>query len=129
VLSTLHGGDVATVIARLLDMGIETYSVTSAVRAVLAMRLARRVCVRCGGETGGCEACLGTGYVGRLPIVEFSGVTGGLRKLILASSDREALSMELAKGGMRTLRDRARELVSARLTSSAEVERVLGPEA
>jgi len=129
VLSTLHGGDVATVIARLLDMGIETYSVTSAVRAVLAMRLARRLCVRCAGETGGCETCSGTGYAGRLPIVEFSGVAGGLRKLILASADREALSRELAKGGMRTLRERARELVSAGRTSAAEVERVLGPEA
>jgi type II secretory ATPase GspE/PulE/Tfp pilus assembly ATPase PilB-like protein len=61
--------------------------------------------------------------------VEFSGVAGGLRKLILASADREALSRELAKGGMRTLRERARELVSAGRTSAAEVERVLGPEA
>ena len=109
-------------------MGMEPYSVTSSLRAVLAMRLVRRLCDRCGGAASGCADCGGTGYRGRVPIVEFATIGPELRKLILASSDSETLARELTRGGLRTLRQRANDAVAAKITSAAEVERVLGPE-
>jgi general secretion pathway protein E len=127
VLSTLHGGDVATVIARLLEMGLEPYVVTSALRAVLAMRLVRRLCERCRPLPSGCDACGHTGYAGRLPLVEFAEITGGLKKLILACGDSDAFAQELARGGMRTLAAHGIELVGEGRTSLAELTRVLGP--
>ena len=125
VLSTLHGGDVATVIARLIDMGIEPSTVTSALRAVFALRLVRQVCGECRAE--GCRSCGGTGYRGRLPLVEFAHLSGAVRKLILHSADAEGLARQLAAEGMTTLRDRAGGMLDARRTTAEEVERVLGP--
>ncbi len=127
VLSTLHGGDVATVIARLIDMGMEPYAVTSALRAVFAMRLVRKVCDRCRGAGSSCDACAGTGFHGRIPIVEFASISGGLRKVILSSPDSDALTRELASSGMKCLRDRGRDAVSTGLTLQSEIDRVLGP--
>ncbi|HUV39116.1 MAG TPA: GspE/PulE family protein [Planctomycetota bacterium] len=143
VLSTLHGGDVATVIARLLDMGVEPYVVTSALRAVLAMRLVRTLCEQCrreGPAVGlatrerplrtfepqGCGACGDTGYAGRRPIVEFAEITGPLRRLILASADAETLTRQLEAEGMITLVERGLELVEGGVTSLEEMRRVCG---
>jgi len=146
VLSTLHGGNVASVIARLLEMGLEPYVITSSLKAVLAMRLVRRLCGDCrrkgpavsvavpGGrfrtktfEPVGCDECGGTGFRGRLPVVEFTELSGELKKHILASGDSDTLSAQLEDEHMRTLLEHGIELVQAGKTSLGELSRVLGP--
>ena len=145
VLSTLHGGNIPTVLARLLDMGLEPYVITSAFKAVLAMRLVRVLCSACRGEgervsvrlskrtveltsmtAVGCEECSQTGYAGRRPLVEFVEVSTGLREMILASSDADAIASRLEAEGMRTLVERGCDLVSEGITSIDEIERVCG---
>jgi len=146
VLSTLHGGDVATVIARLLEMGVEPYVVTSALKAVLAMRLVRVLCPACRREAPpvtvrvssrdvtlknlepvGCDDCARTGFAGRRPVVAFAEISTDLRKLILAAADAETLSRQLERDGVRTLLERGIDLVEQGVTSLAEIERVCGP--
>jgi len=64
------------VVGRLLDMGIEPYLLTGALRGILNQRLLRRLCDACkhldesGWRAGGCERCGGTGYRGRLLVAE-----------------------------------------------------------
>ena len=97
VLSTLHTNDAAGTVSRLLDMGVEPYLLASTVNAIVAQRLARRLCSDCkqsyvadkslsqrflqaglvsGAEAvtlyrpTGCESCAQTGYSGRLNIAE-----------------------------------------------------------
>ena len=146
VLSTLHGGDIATVLTRLLEMGLEPYVVSSSLRAVLGMRLVRHLCEGCrrpgprvtvmvGGRgqptatfvPAGCQACGGTGYRGRLPVVEFAEIGPDLRKCILASADSEAIARQLAAEQVRMLLERGLELVETGSTSLDELRRVLGP--
>jgi type II secretory ATPase GspE/PulE/Tfp pilus assembly ATPase PilB-like protein len=144
VLTTLHAGSCAQVFTRLLDMGLEPHLVTSAVTHVLAQRLVRRLCA-CGEDdpaaaaraalgpeprprrASGCAACLGTGYRGRVPLVEHAGRSAALRTSVLARHDEAALAAALAAAGLRPLAARAIELVAQGVTSLAEVERVLGP--
>jgi type II secretory ATPase GspE/PulE/Tfp pilus assembly ATPase PilB-like protein len=153
VLSTIHSRSACGVITRLLDMGIEPYVVTSSLRAVMAQRLARVVCKDCAtpyepdpalaslvrGAQGefdgpflrgrGCEACLGTGFLGRtaltelLPVDEFlAGYIGdkvGTARLEAAA--REAGFDPLIADGVRKVREGR--------TTIEEVVRALGGEA
>ncbi len=121
VASTVHAGTAAAVFARLCEMGVEPYVVTSAVRGVLAQRLVRAKCASC---SAGCGACGGTGYSGRRLIAEWLPVTARLRDAILARGDATALAA--AAEGLPTLRDEAEALVAAGLTTREEVDRVLG---
>ncbi|MHB8521103.1 MAG: GspE/PulE family protein [Limisphaerales bacterium] len=138
VLSTMHCNDAAGAIARLDDMGIAPFLISSSVILACAQRLMRRVCPVCkepmayppkmfedlnidpdtfAGVTlyrgRGCDRCKNTGYSGRCAIIEVMSVTDDIRKLVI----QRASSMEVAKlalaQGMRTLRmvalDKARE--------------------
>ena len=107
VFSTLHTNDAIGGITRLVDMGVEPFLVSSAVRAFFAQRLVRRLCPVCREPTGaepeflesigfphyrrgqlmkakGCESCRGTGYQGRLSIYEVCIMTPALTHLINA---------------------------------------------
>ena len=105
VFSTLHTNDAIGGITRLVDMGVEPFLVSSAVRAFFAQRLVRRLCPVCREPTEvepeylesigfpnfrrgqlmkakGCESCRGTGYQGRLSIYEICIMTNALQHLI-----------------------------------------------
>jgi len=69
VIATLHGGSCRTVLERLLVLCPDKYAALSSTELVFNQRLLRRVCKDCAGQ--GCENCLGTGYQGRVPIVEW----------------------------------------------------------
>jgi general secretion pathway protein E len=112
VLSTVHAGTAPQVFARLLEMGIEPFVATTAVRGVLAQRLLRR-------REGG-------GFRGRVVAAEWLPMTAPLRKAILQRSDGEALEQAARETGARSLRDAARALVERGITDESEVERVLG---
>jgi len=146
VFSTLHTNDAPSAVARLADIGVKPFLIASAVRAVLAQRLVRKLCAVCktpadltekemralsldpsrmAGATiygpAGCEKCRGNGYKGRMGIFELFIIDDEVRQMInngMASSQLRRRAREL---GMRTLREDGIRKVLAGLTSGSEV--------
>jgi type IV pilus assembly protein PilB len=141
VLSTMHCNDAPGAIARLDDMGIAPFLISSSVILSCAQRLLRRICPHCkepvtyppklfedlgidpatSGEVHfyrgrGCERCKNSGHSGRLAIIEAMTISDEIRKLIIARANSRELGKVAISQGMRTLRmvalDRAREGVS-----------------
>jgi type IV pilus assembly protein PilB len=141
VLSTMHCNDAPGAIARLDDMGIAPFLISSSVILACAQRLMRRICSHCkepvtypakmyqdlsmdpsifDGITlfrgRGCERCKNTGYAGRLAIIEAMTVSDELRRLVIARANSREMGKIAIGQGMRTLRmvalDRVREGVS-----------------
>jgi type IV pilus assembly protein PilB len=141
VLSTMHCNDAAGAIARLDDMGIAPFLISSSVILACAQRLMRRICPMCkervtyparmfqdlgidpnfmDGVTlyrgRGCERCKSTGYTGRLAIIEAMTVTDEIRKLVIQRTSAMEISKLAIEQGMRTLRmvalDKVKEGVS-----------------
>jgi type II secretory ATPase GspE/PulE/Tfp pilus assembly ATPase PilB-like protein len=142
VFSTLHAGSACGVLSRLLDMGIEPYLLTSGVKGILNQRLLRRLCEACRRppsrpvssgnaaeewEAVGCNQCAGTGYHGRVLVAELLRLDAPMRQAILARADIETLEEAASGGGRQTIRIAAELTVSQGLTTSQEVERILGP--
>jgi type IV pilus assembly protein PilB len=130
VFTTLHTNDAPSSIARLLDLGVESFLLTATLEAVVAQRLVRRVCTQCkeeyvpsdeqlmelalrrqdvGDRTfwrgRGCDRCIKTGYKGRLAIFEIMVMNDDLREQIMAQASTNVLRHEARKRGMRTLRE------------------------
>jgi len=141
VLSTMHCNDAPGAIARLDDMGIAPFLISSSVILSCAQRLMRRICSHCkepvtypakmyqdlnidpslfDGVTlyrgRGCDRCKNSGYAGRIAIIEAMTVSDEIRKLIIARANSREMSKVAIGQGMRTLRmvalDRVREGVS-----------------
>ncbi len=125
VASTIHAGTAPQVFTRLLEMLIEPFVLTTAVRGVLAQRLLRRCCTAaaCAPE---CPSCHGSGYAGRTLVAEWLPMTAPLRKAVLARGDGEALAAAAKESEYLTLREQAQRLVAQQITNDEEVERVLG---
>ncbi|MFW6323903.1 MAG: type II secretion system ATPase GspE [Desulfovibrionales bacterium] len=148
VFSTLHTNDAAGAVTRLIDMGVEPFLVSSAVRAIIAQRLVRTICTAC-TETiepgpdelqelqlaglpvpatlprpAGCEECLKTGYRGRTGIYEFLILNEDLQSLILKTSDAHSIRKKAMSQGMPTLRDDGIRKVADGKTTMDEVLRV-----
>jgi type IV pilus assembly protein PilB len=151
VLTTLHTNDAPLAAARLVEMGIEPYLVSSGVVCVVAQRLVRRLC-ECkkeveltadllreqgfdcdkgfkGYEPVGCVRCNHTGYRGRLGIYEVMPITDQLRRLILDQASADEMRTKAREEGMRTLREDGLEKIKAGDTSVPEVLRVAGTSA
>ncbi|MBE0545619.1 MAG: Flp pilus assembly complex ATPase component TadA [Verrucomicrobia bacterium] len=141
VLSTMHCNDAPGAIARLDDMGIAPFLISSSVILSCAQRLMRRICSHCkepvtypvkmfqdlnidpnifDGITlyrgRGCDRCKNSGYAGRLAVIEAMTITDEIRKLVIARANTREMGKVAIGQGMRTLRmvalDRAREGVS-----------------
>jgi type IV pilus assembly protein PilB len=141
VLSTMHCNDAPGAIARLDDMGVAPFLISSSVILSCAQRLMRRICSHCkepvtyppkmfqdlnidpsifDGATlyrgRGCDRCKNSGYAGRLAIIESMTITDEIRKLIIARASTREMGKIAIGQGMRTLRmialDRVREGVS-----------------
>jgi general secretion pathway protein E len=143
-LTTFHAGGACEVIGRFLDMGIEAYAVRSGLRAVVAQRLVRRLCGACAEPTRrpedflglpvsraniprGCDACRGTGYLGRTVLAEILlPDSDEIGRAILDRADVRRLERIAAENGMVHRWERACAAVEAGLTSPAEVRRTLG---
>jgi type IV pilus assembly protein PilB len=151
VFATLHTNDAASAINRLVEMGIETFLVASAVECIVAQRLARRLCSKCAEtykptidilETDGfpwtkgdpipilkrpvgCNHCANTGYRGRLAILEVLYVTDAIRGLTVERSSAEVIKRQAVAEGMRTLRQDGLIKALEGLTSVEEVLRVV----
>ena len=155
VFSTLHTNDAAGAISRLLEMGVQDYLLSSSLLGVLAQRLVRRLCATCRKEvpfTGfaanepevtlqnvetprtvweavGCNACSGTGYLGRVAILELLPVTSELCKIIVQRADAGVIRTLAVQQGMRLLREDGWDKVRHGVTTVAEVLRVTREEA
>jgi len=136
LMSTMHSGNPAGALLRLLEMGVEPYQVTSSISAVVNQRLVRRLCEHCkqpDRNTGshrpvGCDECFGTGYHGRTLIAEMVQLDGELRKAILAKADLEQLLEILSARGHMTMRQDGTRLIREGVTTPEELEKVCGPE-
>jgi len=151
VLSTLHTNDAPSAVTRLTEMGIEPFLVGSALDAVLAQRLARRLCPKCKEaytptsealvqarfpwEDGkplpeifravGCSACSKTGYKGRLALHEVMVVSEEIERLAVERSSSATIEKVAREEGMRTLRDDGLDKVLQGVTSIEEILRVV----
>jgi general secretion pathway protein E/type IV pilus assembly protein PilB len=146
VLSTLHTNDTASVIPRLINMGLEPYLVAAVLRGAAAQRLVRKICPRCkqpeaprpeerrildmaglSAETlyrgTGCAACGFTGFSGRTIIAELFRGDPGLEERITGREKTSALSEYLKKRGMKTLLTRGLEIAAQGITTIEEVKR------
>ncbi len=148
VLTTLHANGAPLAAARLIDMGIEPFLVTSSVECVVAQRLVRCLC-ECkvpvkvtktmlsdngfdsprgftAYEPGTCVRCGQSGYKGRTGLYEVMTMTDTLRRLILDRASQDELRAEARRLGMRTLREDGLDKIRRGITSIPEVLRVVG---
>jgi general secretion pathway protein E len=133
LMSTMHSGTPAGALLRLLEMGIEPYQVTSSIAAVVNQRLVRRLCDKCKKKDGsgrvqptGCEACLGTGFKGRMLIADMVQLDSHLRKAILAKADSDELARILQDKGHISILQDGRRLVESGSTTDAELAKACG---
>jgi len=123
ILSTMHSGDPAECINRLLEMDIAPYQLVSTLSAVCSQRLVRTVCPRCGGAA--CDDCAATGYRGRTVCACLAEMDPALHAAILRRAPAEELRALIAARGGDLLED-AQRLLDAGVTTRAEVARVIG---
>lgn len=117
VISTLHAGSCKGVFDRLEAMCADRFAVISVTELVLNQRLLRRVCSHCLGK--GCEACLGTGYKGSVPVVEWVSVDDALRGKLRAHG-AQAVSPN------KPFSECALEIVQRGISNESELRRVFG---
>ena len=145
VLSTLHTNDTASTVARLIDMGIEPYMVSTSVVGIVSQRLVKRLCPSCkipykaddkdkkmlgiNGENlilyrpNGCNKCI-KGYRGRIPVHEVMYIDQNIRKLIDTGATTDEIEDASIKNGMKTLFASAVNLAVSGITSIEEVLRI-----
>jgi type II secretory ATPase GspE/PulE/Tfp pilus assembly ATPase PilB-like protein/DNA-binding NarL/FixJ family response regulator len=152
VYSTLHTNSAVATITRLLDFGLKRYVVATALEAIIAQRLARKICEGCRVEAApdaalcrriggpftqrplrnwrgaGCPACNRSGYRGRVGIYEVLVPDMPMRDLIASGANLLDIQRLAGASGLRTLHADAVEKVDLGLTTLDEVLRVLGPE-
>lgn len=121
VFSTLHTNDAASAIVRLVDMGVEPYLVAASVNCIVAQRLVRKVCEKCGGKNSGCLICGGSGFHGRIGLYEILPLNEELREMIHTRSSVSELKQKSLQMGMRTLLQDGMDKIKLGLTTEAEV--------
>ena len=144
VLSTLHTNEAVGAIARLIDMGIEPFLLTSSLIGVLGQRLIVKICPYCKesytadedmlrllGIKGkalmhgkGCRECRFTGYLGREGLFELLLVTEGIKKLIIEKAPASEIKTQAVKEGFRTMRQEGLLKAAEGITTIEEAMRV-----
>jgi type II secretory ATPase GspE/PulE/Tfp pilus assembly ATPase PilB-like protein len=122
VLSTLHTNDAASAVTRLIDIGVAGYKIATAVKGIVAQRLVRRVCRAC--AAGGCAACAGAGYRGRLAIAEILVASPEFERRVAAGAPTEAIAEAGRLAGCSTLWESGMALVVRGETTIDEIRRV-----
>ncbi|MBX3316573.1 MAG: Flp pilus assembly complex ATPase component TadA [Phycisphaeraceae bacterium] len=147
VLATLHTNDAVGAVARLLDMHVEPYLLSSALNGVVAQRLARTICAACRTKYyptpevladaglasmvgrpfqkgGGCPQCHDSGFQGRLGVYEVVEITEHMRRLVHNRGSSQMLRDQATRDGAMSLRQSGVQLALAGKTSLEEVLRV-----
>ena len=122
VLSTLHTNDAASAVTRLIDIGVASYQIATAVKGVVAQRLVRRICPECAAV--GCEACEGAGYRGRRAIAEILTTSPEFERQVAAGAPTESLAAAARASGCASLWDSGMALVQKGETTMEELRRV-----
>jgi type IV pilus assembly protein PilB len=153
VLSTLHTNDAPSALTRLSEMGVEPFLTSSAVSAVLAQRLMRKLCSACSEpyrpteaellsariprerlhELGdvelrhkvGCTRCSGTGFKGRIGVFQLLEVTDTIASLAARGANKDEIERAAAEEGMQTLWQDGVDKVLAGVTTVEELARVV----
>jgi type IV pilus assembly protein PilB len=153
VLSTLHTNDAPSTITRLGEMGVEPFLTGAAVSAVLAQRLARKLCTHCCEayqptdaeldelrispevlrvldgtvfyRKKGCPRCNHTGYRGRIGVFQFLSMSEEIAALAVQHASRDEIARAAMDNGMRSMWDDGLEKVASGLTSIEELARIL----
>lgn len=148
VFTTLHTNDAPSTIARLVDLGLETFLITAAIEGIVAQRLVRKICTHCRKEYQpgeeelmeigllaedvqgkkfyygpGCDFCNRTGYRGRLGLFEIMTFNDEIRDLIMNQASTNVLRDAARKNGMRMLRENGLQAVLEGITTIEEVAR------
>jgi general secretion pathway protein E len=145
VFSSIHANDSVGTILRLVDLGVEPFLVTSSLLAVLSQRLVRRVCNHCReereipaaerqvyerevGETrtlfafgAGCDHCAGTGYRGRVAVMELLVLNDEVRRLVLRNANSDDVQAAALQAGMRSMLQDGMFKAKAGVTTPTEV--------
>ena len=151
VVSTLHTNSAASTITRLADMGVENYLIADSVVGIIAQRLVRRICPKCGIDSeatetekiilgvenvsgpvkikraavgGQCMHCGGNGYRGRVGVYEIMPITSKLRNLISAGTRADDIEAAALEEGMKTLRMAAAGYALQGITTIEEGKRM-----
>jgi type II secretory ATPase GspE/PulE/Tfp pilus assembly ATPase PilB-like protein/8-oxo-dGTP pyrophosphatase MutT (NUDIX family) len=129
VLSTLHTNDAPSAVTRLIDIGVASYKIATAVKGVLAQRLVRRVCTACvNGKRAECTECGGTGFRGRLALVEVLNGSPEFERRVAAGESTERIAEAARAEGMRSLWKSGMAHAAAGSTTVDEVLRVATPD-
>lgn len=148
VLSTLHTNDAPSTITRLINMGLKPYLITASLIAVISQRLVKKICPDCKEEYTpgkdiihelslsdhdlqnrhyyrgkGCSSCNGTGYKGRMSILEIMSINEEISSHIIKQSSTETIREVARNNGMRTLLENGLNAVYYGLTTLEEVAR------
>ncbi len=149
VFSTLHTNDAPGAITRLVDMGVKAFLVASAVRAIMAQRLLRRICKHCAQDYTpsdmekhllglsdeylathsfkkgkGCASCGKTGYRGRIGIYEICMLDNDITELVYRNEPTQVIREAARRNGMHSLREDAMRKAEAGISTLEEVIRV-----
>jgi general secretion pathway protein E len=150
VFSTVHTNDAVAAITRLKDMGVEPYLLASTLRAIMAQRLARRLCNECKRpavlgpaetrmlatigaqnarvfEAVGCARCGGSGYVGRIGLYEFVTIDDEIRRLVHANATEREMAAHAFRNSDPLLKSGLR-CAAAGVTSLSDVLRLCSVE-
>ena len=145
VFTTFHATDAPRTIDRLIELGVARHSLASALTAVVAQRLVRKLCERCRvravipaplrqalsapQETwyvaAGCRACDGTGFLGRTGVYELLSVDDATRDAIATGASSVHVAAVAARGSYRSMREDARTKVLDGITTYDEIVRVV----
>ena len=148
VISTLHTNDAVSTISRLVDIGVEPYMISSALRGVVSQRLVRKICPHCRkaytpteeekrmvgipenedvtfykGE--GCQECGRTGYRGRRGVFEILTLDAALRREVANNASSEELTKTALENGFVTMKDNCRRLVLEGVTTVSEAAKAI----
>ncbi|MDD5291850.1 MAG: ATPase, T2SS/T4P/T4SS family, partial [Candidatus Omnitrophica bacterium] len=145
VLSTLHTNDAVSALARLIDMGIEPFLISSSIVAILAQRLVRAICPKCKEKYlpteevlkdlklaekvefyrgKGCHSCKNTGFSGRIAIFELLLINEDIKNMVTAKSSSSDIKKKTVSLGMRTLFEDGLEKAKNGTTTVEEILRV-----
>ncbi|MCP4605008.1 MAG: type II/IV secretion system protein [Proteobacteria bacterium] len=149
IITTVHANSSAATFSRILEMGVAPFSLNTAVTAVIAQRLVRRICQGCRTEHPatqseieklrlknppsdlrvfegkGCAGCDGSGYNGRHALYEILEVTEGIRTLVAEGASADAIYNKSSEEGMTNLLDSGIEAVKKGTTTPDEIARVV----
>ena len=150
ILSSIHTNSCAATISRLVDMGIEPYLISYALRLIISQRLVRRICPHCKEELSlgeaeklnlddstleeiehmyrgkGCDKCNGLGFFGRAPIFEVLPIKSNeMRGIITEAGTEDQITRVARKEGTRQLKEEAIAAVNAGITTLDEALKII----